>query len=132
MENQFQSNSLQAEYERQREQQKKKNRRKVVIILICVVVFFAGIGALVFTMMKNSDAYAAAEYYIMHDQQIKNETGGVKELGGFPSGNISVTNGHGEALLSIDVKGNKKDLDLAVHLEKHPDTEWKVIEVREE
>ncbi|MDV6167938.1 cytochrome c oxidase assembly factor Coa1 family protein [Flavobacterium sp. DG1-102-2] len=132
MENHYQSNNPQAEFERLRQEQKRKNRKKIIIILCCVIVFFTGIAALVFSVMKNSDAYTAAEYYIMHDPQINKETGGIKELGAFPSGNINTVNGHGKALLTIDVKGIKKDVKLTMYLEKHSGGEWKVLEVSEE
>jgi flagellar basal body-associated protein FliL len=132
MENNYQPGSLQQEYERQKVQQKKKNRRIVFIIMSCVLVFIIGITTLVLTIMKNSDKYDVAQHYILNDAKIQSETGGVKDLGSFPSGTINISNGYGTANLGIHVNGKKKDIEVLVYLEKRPASEWKVVHVQKE
>lgn len=123
---------LDAEYQRVRKEQKKKLRKKIAIVLIGAGVVIIGSVLLLMTLMKKSDAYTAAENYLMADPQIQAETGGIKDFGMFPSGNISVDNGYGNSELSIHVNGTKKDIEITVHLEKQPGGDWEVIDVEKE
>jgi uncharacterized RDD family membrane protein YckC len=96
-----------------------------------------GIGVFIFTFMllfvgntmKNSEAYKVAIIEIEKNEQIIKETGGIKGYGMMPKGNINISNGYGQALLKIDVLGNKKDLDISVYLEKQPNGKWNLIEM---
>ncbi|WP_177764456.1 RDD family protein [Flavobacterium sp. I3-2] len=88
------------------------------------VFLFAG------SAMKNSDAYKVATKEIELNKEIIAETGGIKGYGMMPTGNVSISNGQGQAQLEIKVLGNKKDLNVSVYLEKEPNAEWKLIEIQ--
>lgn len=101
-----------------------------ILVLGCV-----GIGFFAFTMlfvgnaMKSSDAYKVAIREVEQNQEILAETGGIKAYGMMPEGNISISNGHGQATLQIKVIGNEKELQVSVYLEKEPNGEWKLLEL---
>ena len=88
------------------------------------VFLFAG------SAMKNSDAYKVATKEIEQNKEIINETGGIKGYGMMPTGNVSISNGQGQAQLEIKVLGNTKDLNVSVYLEKEPNGQWKLIEMQ--
>jgi hypothetical protein len=46
-----------------------------------------------------------------------------------PGGNVTISNGNGQAQLQIKVIGNKKDLIVNVYLTKEPQGEWELIEL---
>lgn len=94
-------------------------------ITFFVFVFFTAGNA-----MKNSDAYKVATKEIELNKEIIAETGGIKGYGMLPTGNVSISNGQGQAQLEIKVLGNKKDLNISVYLEKEPNGEWKLIEMQ--
>jgi len=96
------------------------------ITFIIVVVVFAG------SALKNSGAYKAAIDGIAQDQSIINETGGIVNYGKMPSGNISISNGYGKAILEITVEGKNKELTVNAILEKEPGGEWKLISILRE
>lgn len=123
---------LDAEYLRVRKEQKLKLRKKIALVLIGAGVVIIGGILLAMTLMKSSDAYTAAENYLMADPQIQAETGGIKDFGMFPSGNVNIHNGYGMSELSIHVNGTKKDIEITVHLEKQPGGDWEVIDVERE
>lgn len=102
-----------------------------ILVLVGVgVAFFIFLFLFVGSTIKNSDAYIVATLNIEQNKEIINETGGVKGYGMMPTGNISITNGHGEAQLQIKVLGNKKDLDVRVYLDKEPDGQWRLVEMQ--
>lgn len=96
----------------------------VVVLFFTFTFFFAG-GAL-----KNSEAYKVAIREIDRNEQIIKETGGIEGYGMMPKGNISITNGLGQAQLEIKVLGESKDVEVHVYLEKEPDGPWKLIEIQ--
>ena len=79
--------------------------------------------------MKNSDAYKVAITEIEKNEEILSETGGITGYGMMPTGNVSISNGNGQAQLEIKVLGNEKDLNVGVYLTKEPNGEWKLIEL---
>lgn len=95
-----------------------------IAVLLSVSLFF-----LVGTVIKSSGAYKAAIDVIQKDPAVIHDTGGIKGYGMMPSGNISVTNGQGQANLSIKVLGETKDLDVHVYLEKQRNENWEVLEM---
>ncbi|PZR19459.1 MAG: hypothetical protein DI539_14030 [Flavobacterium psychrophilum] len=130
----YTTNNPYAEYERNIKQENKKRNRKMLLIGLSVAaVIFIGITVFmlfIFQMMKNSDAYITAENYLTDNKEIIGATGGIKDFDMFPTGSISTYNDSGEAILTIGVNGKKHDIDVFVHLEKEPGTDWQVIEMQ--
>jgi uncharacterized RDD family membrane protein YckC len=102
-----------------------------ILTLIGVgVIFFVFVFLFVGSAMKNSDAYKVATKEIELNKEIISETGGIKGYGMMPTGNVSISNGQGQAQLEIKVLGNTNDLDVSAYLEKEPNGEWKLIEMQ--
>jgi len=102
-----------------------------ILALIGVgIAFFMFVFLFAGSAMKNSDAYKVATKEIEQNKEIINETGGIKGYGMMPTGNISISNGQGQAQLEIKVLGNTKDLNVSVYLEKEPNGQWKLIEMQ--
>jgi uncharacterized RDD family membrane protein YckC len=102
-----------------------------ILALIGVgVTFFVFIFLFAGSAMKNSDAYKVATKEIEQNKDIIAETGGIKGYGMMPTGNVSISNGQGQAQLEIKVLGNTKDINVSVYLEKEPYGEWKLIEMQ--
>lgn len=102
-----------------------------IIALIGVgIAFFMFVFLFAGSAMKNSDAYKVATKEIEQNKEIINETGGIKGYGMMPTGNVSISNGQGQAQLEIKVLGNTKDLNVSVYLEKEPNGQWKLIEMQ--
>jgi uncharacterized RDD family membrane protein YckC len=101
------------------------------------VLALVGVGIAFFTFtflfagsaMKNSDAYKVAISEIEQNAEIISETGGIIGYGMMSTGNVSISNGNGQAQLEIKVLGNEKDLNIGVYLTKEPNGEWKLIEL---
>jgi uncharacterized RDD family membrane protein YckC len=101
------------------------------------ILVLAGIGISFFTFtflfagsaMKNSVAYKVAIMEIEQNDEILSETGGIKGYGMMPTGNVSISNGNGQARLEIKILGNEKDLNVGVYLTKEPNGEWELIEL---
>ncbi|WP_299680625.1 RDD family protein [uncultured Tenacibaculum sp.] len=101
------------------------------------ILALAGVGIAFYTFtflfvgsaMKNSDAYKVAVQEIEQNQEILDETGGIKGYGMMPTGSVNISNGNGQAQLEIKVLGNEKDLNISVYLTKEPNGEWKLIEM---
>jgi len=133
LDNQSTAYSAYEEYEKIRKEAKRKMRKKAILITsIAVGIVLLGLPLLFFglsSVMKGSDAYKAATHYISQNEMILAHSGGIEEFGSFPTFEITTENGYGTADFDISVKGKKRDLDVSVHLEKVPDSEWKVTEM---
>jgi hypothetical protein len=93
------------------------------------IAFFAFMFLFAGAAMKNSDAYKVAIKEIEKNQEILDETGGIKGYGFMPTGNVSISNGNGQAQLEIKVLGNEKDMSVNVYLTKEPNGEWILAEL---
>ncbi len=93
------------------------------------LTFFVFIFLFAGAAMKNSDAYKVAITEIEQNEDIISETGGIKGYGMMPTGNVSISNGNGQAQLEIKVLGNEKDVNVGVYLTKEPNGEWELIEL---
>ncbi|AYB35389.1 RDD family protein [Chryseolinea soli] len=115
-----------------------KNPNKAAKLPRVLALVGVGLAFFVFSFLfagnalKNSDAYKIAVKEIEHNEEILEETGGIKGYGMMPKGNISIVNGRGEAQLEINVTGNKKDITVNVFLTKEPHEEWKLVEFSKE
>jgi uncharacterized RDD family membrane protein YckC len=113
---------------------KNPNKPKVLPRILTIIAIGVGFG--VFTMLfvgstiKNSDAYKISIQSIETNKEIINITGGITGYGMMPAGNINITNGHGQARLEIKVRGKKKDMKIITYLEKEPEGQWKLIEMK--
>lgn len=108
---------------------KLKRLPRILTLIVVGITFFVFIFIFAGTAMKSSDAYKVAIQEIEQNQNILKETGGIKGYGMMPSGNVSISNGTGQADLQIKVIGNKKDLTIQVHLTKEPNGKWTLIEL---
>ncbi|TVZ09802.1 putative RDD family membrane protein YckC [Cellulophaga sp. RHA_52] len=102
---------------------------RILALVIAGFTFFIVVFFFVGSVMKNSDAYKVAIIEIEKNEKIQSETGGIKDYGIMPTGSINMTNGNGEALLSIKVIGNDKDVNVDVYLIKEGNGEWELIEL---
>ncbi len=94
-----------------------------------VIAFFTFTFLFTGSAMKSSDAYKVAIMEIEQNKEIVTETGGIKGYGMMPTGNISISNGIGQAQLGITVIGNEKEIDINVYLTKETNGEWTLIEM---
>lgn len=109
---------------------KPKRLPRILALILIGGCFFLFTYYTAGTAMKNSDAYKVAIETIETDEKFIESTGGIIGYGNMPKGNINITNGHGVAQLQIKVKGNTEDITVFVHLEKEPDGEWIIKEIR--
>ncbi len=109
----------------------KPSRTPRVVALVGVIAAFVVFMVLfVAVALKSSDAYKTAVHEIEMNQEILEETGGIKGYGLLPSGNITISNGKGDAQLQIKVIGDKKDIEVNVHLTKEIDGQWMLLELK--
>jgi uncharacterized RDD family membrane protein YckC len=112
-----------------------KNPNKLTKLPRVLALVGVGIAFFTFTFLfagsaiKKSDPYKVAISEIEQNEEIISETGGIKGYGMMPTGNVSISNGNGQAQLDIKVLGNEKDLNIGVYLTKKPKGEWKLIEL---
>lgn len=109
-----------------------KSKSKAPLIIAIVAACLLLFGALIvfgLSMFRDSDANKAAENYLRNNAEVQQVTGGIKDFGMIPTGNINVSNGHGHADLTISVNAYKNDIDARVILEKQPGAEWQVVEM---
>ncbi|WP_428740447.1 RDD family protein [Tenacibaculum sp.] len=102
---------------------------RVLALVGIGIAFFAFTFLFAGSAMKNSDAYKVAISEIEQNEEIISEIGGIKDYGMMPTGSVNISNGYGEAQLSIKVIGNEKDLNIGVYLTKESNGEWKLIEL---
>ncbi|MEP6735764.1 MAG: RDD family protein [Chryseolinea sp.] len=106
--------------------------KTAVMLAVCLtlgIAFFTFVFLFAGTAMKQSDAYKVAVKEIQQNEEIVKETGGIKGFGMMPMGNISISNGYGDAQLQIKVLGNDNDLDVSVHLTMESDGEWNMVKM---
>jgi len=97
----------------------------VAIISLTSLVIFVG------SAMKSSEAYKTAVEQIEQNEQILNETEGIKGYGMMPAGSVNIENGYGQAQLQITVLGNERDVEVSVYLTKEPNGGWQVQEINQ-
>ena len=123
------NNNPVAYFKEAKKQQRKKALKivgivvPVAILLIFLFILFVG------GIMKNTDAYKVAVENIKQNDEIKKATGGIKDFGYMIADHVETTNGNGEANLSINVIGEKKDVDVSVSLLKQNGGKWKITEM---
>ncbi|MEM8907869.1 MAG: RDD family protein [Bacteroidota bacterium] len=103
---------------------------RIAALVLLGLAFFTSTIFFVGASMKNSGAYKMATAAIEQNQDIINQTGGIKGYGIIPAGKVSVSKGQGEAQLTIQVLGNEKNVTVNVYLTKAPEGNWELIELR--
>jgi uncharacterized RDD family membrane protein YckC len=103
--------------------------KKIVIVLLVIIISFVLLLSTIVLSMKNSEAYETAITYIESNENIVSETGGIEGYGFLPSGSVQISNGYGESVFTIEVKGKEKDIYVEVYLTKNPNQNWRVKEV---
>lgn len=109
---------------------KPKQLPRILALVTLGVIFFVFVFLFAGNAMKNSDAYKVSINEIEKNEEIITETGGIKGYGMMPTGNVSISNGKGQAQFEIKVLGNTKDLNINLYLEKEPNGQWKLIEMQ--
>ena len=105
---------------------------RIMALISVAMLFFLFVFFIVGSTMKKSDAYKTAIAEIEKNEQLKSEIGTVMNYGMLPTGNISVNNGYGQALLEIKVIGGRQTVLVLVYLEKEPESEWRLVEMQKE
>ncbi|GAA0182115.1 hypothetical protein SH2C18_45480 [Clostridium sediminicola] len=113
-------------YEKNPPLSKTKIMKKIAIafsiFILLIILLVGGIGSI----MKNNRAYDIAITQIESSSELKSEIGEIKGYGFMPTGSISITNGYGEAVYKIKVKGEKRSQRVFVRLFKEPNADWKI------
>lgn len=130
MDNHTSKTDLEAEYQILKKNYKRTIRKRAIFITGGLLLFFTIIVSVLFVVIRKSNAHKMAEHYILENAEVQKASGGIKDFGPLPAGSIKTSNGHGTARLNISVNGKKHDLDVYVYLEKEPDSEWRVLEMR--
>jgi len=133
MDNNYTSKQLNNNPEAYLKAAKKNSTKKALIIVAAIIIALGLIGFFIVTgisrVLKGTDTYNLAINTIQNDPEVKKLTGGIKDYGFLSTGSIEIDNGVGTASLTITVKGVKKDIDVAVAMEKAANSEWKVTDM---
>ena len=105
---------------------------RIVVLISLMVLFVVFVFITIASTMKKSEAYKITTTEIEQNEYLMNEIGTVVNYGMFPTGNISVTNGYGQALVEIKVIGEKKTVQVVAYLEKEPTGVWQLIEMQKD
>ena len=108
---------------------KPKRLPRIIALIGLGAVFFSFTYLFAGSAMKSSDAYKVAVQNIEANKEIIEETGGITGYGMMPAGNVSITNGQGQAQLQIKVLGKIKNIEVSVYLEKEQNGHWELIEM---
>lgn len=99
----------------------------VVVVLVLLVVCFAG-GIIGFALYQigNSEAAAKAKDFLRNSEELKAETGPVKDFGSIVTGSVNLHNGNGDATLHLKVIGDRKTVNATVDLVLVKGSTWRV------
>ena len=98
----------------------------VVALGFLVVLFVGGIVGFALYSVGNSEAAAKARDFLRNSDKLKSDIGEVKDFGSIVTGNVSVSNGEGEATLNLKVIGDRKTVNASVHLVMVSGRTWRV------
>jgi hypothetical protein len=97
-------------------------------------IFFAAFFLLTllvgYPLISHLEATAAAREYLLTNDSIRSELGGVNGVVLMPELVYKGTGEKGACLLEFVVKGNKKYVDVGVYLSKAENSPWTVTDVR--
>lgn len=101
---------------------------RIALITTLFITYFAFIFLFISSAIKQSDAYKMALSEIENNSAIIETTGGIKGYDFFPTGNVSRTNGEGEAYFTIGVRGKISNVTVNITLYKETGSDWIVDE----
>lgn len=103
------------------------------IVITAVLAFSLFVSTLIVgvtQIIKNDASYKTAVQYVEKQNEITTAVGEIEGYGNFPMGSVSYTNGYGTADLSIKVNGKKKSIVVNIYLEKSPNSDWVVKDIK--
>lgn len=103
---------------------------KKLYVLLFIPVFIGFFLTTISLVIKKSDAYQVATVFLTTNDKVKEHVGEVEGFGMFPSGEIQIQNGYGQAVMSISIHGSKTNANAQVLLSKDPGAIWMVRDFR--
>jgi len=97
-----------------------------IVIGLLVVLFVGGIVGFALYSAGNSEAATSAKKFLRDNEKLKQDIGEIKDFGSLVSGSINVSNGDGQAILSLKVIGERKTVNASVELMYRSGKEWRV------
>ena len=98
----------------------------VLLILVFGLLLVTSIGA----MIKNSSAYEQAIAHLETSPEVNERVGKIVGYGFLPTGNVHIMNQYGYAQIKIKVNGDKSSIATLVTMQKEPNKDWQLIELR--
>jgi len=102
----------------------------IVPIFLIVVLFTGSIIFGVFAAIRHHPSYQTALSYIEANPRIIEQIGDIEGFGFFPNGNITISEGHGQADFTIRVYGSDDDIRVQIRLVREPLGDWEVVSFR--
>ncbi len=104
--------------------------RRALSFVLLIVVFGVLFAGSISAIIKNSSAYEQAITHIEANAEISDKIGHIVGYGFFPTGSIQVQNHYGYAQIKIKVNGERGSLSVVVTMQKEPETDWQLKELR--
>jgi hypothetical protein len=98
----------------------------VVVLGLFVICFAGGIAGFALYQIGNSEAAAKARDFLQNSEELKAETGPVKDFGRIVTGSVNLHNGNGDASLHLKVIGDRKTVNATVDLVLVRGGNWRV------
>ena len=98
----------------------------VVVLAVLVICFAGGIVGFALYQIGNSEAAAKARDFLRNSEELKAETGPVKDFGSIVTGSVNLHNGNGDASLHLKVIGDRKTVNATVDLVLVRGGTWRV------
>ena len=98
----------------------------VVVLAVMVICFAGGIVGFALYQIGNSEAAAKARDFLRNSEELKAETGPVKDFGSIVTGSVNLHNGNGDASLHLKVIGDRKTVNATVDLVLVRGGTWRV------
>lgn len=119
-----------------RSKRKKRERkgRAFEIIGMIILPLVLLVQTILLIVVPRTDAYSAATGYVMHNDSLRREVGGIRGFGMNMGGSISVSSSNGaetgNAEIHLIVKGDKKFKDMKIGLEKASEASgWQIFAI---
>ena len=98
----------------------------VILVLMFGLLFVGSSGAII----KKSSAYEHAIAYLEASPEVSAKVGKIVGYGFRPTGSIQVQNQYGYAQIKITVNGDRSSIVTVVTMQKEPDTDWQLEELK--
>ena len=108
--------------------------KKIVIIVAAVVctvgllvlTFVGAIVGIAFYSIGKSEAAITAKEFLRNNERLKADVGTVHDFGSFITGNVSVHDSDGNAVLNLKVIGERRTVNASVDLSYQSGRPWRV------